>query len=157
MTRERCRCDGAGFFGSLCLDGACTEIAKHNDAAFADDFFANLVNGGEHAADTAGDCLIGYGAVRDGEMSFFSKAVAIELELNVFHPGGWSTIERSLDQRAQDVPDFRPAFLSWPPQKLRVLGAEDGAIGVVIKLTELRSPPEEHWKTVDEHEARHRF
>ncbi len=100
MTRESCGGNVAGFFSGLCLDGACAEIAKHDNAAFADDLFADLVNGGEHSANAAGDCFIGYRAVSDSEMSLFDEAVTIELEFNVFHPGGGSTVKWRLNQRA---------------------------------------------------------
>src|SRR6185503_18230466 len=107
MTVQRRGCNRARFFGGLRLDGSGAEIAKHDDATFANNLLADLMNRCDH------------------EMSLFSEAVAIELELDVFHPRGWPTIKRGLDQRAQDVPNLGPAFSGWPPEKLRMLGAED--------------------------------
>src|ERR1043165_7649674 len=157
MTIKSSGCHSASFFGGLGFDGARAEITGPNDAALADDFLADLMNGREHTADAARNGFVRHRAVRDGEMSFFSEPVTIDLQVNVFHPRGRSAVKRRFDQRAQDVPDLRPALSGWSSKKLRVLRSEDRSIGVVIELAEFRSPPEQQWKTIDEQEARHHF
>ena len=50
-----------------------------------------------------------------------------------------------LDLRTQDVPDFVPAFPAALAQRGRVeFGSRGLAIGIVIELNELRTPPEQH-------------
>ena len=145
----------ARFLGGLRLGGARAELVQGGDAPLADDFFGDLVHGGEYPADAARGGLIGHRAVGHGEVRFLSEAVPTHLELEILDPGGGSALERRVDERLQHVPDFGPAFPARQPQHLRVLGAEHRTIGIVVNGDVIRSPPKQQREPIGEQEAHH--
>src|SRR5580693_10308367 len=63
----------------------------------------------------------------------------------VFMPGRAFSPHDGFDLGADDVPDFLPAVLASLAERARVpLRAHGLAIGVVVKLDEVGSPPDEH-------------
>src|SRR5437763_12993966 len=96
----------------------------------------------EHAADAIAviDRAI---AVRP--IDLLESAVARDRNELIFMPGRAATAHHLLDLRTDDGPDFGPALppalteCAWMP-----LGAHSLAVGVIIKLNELRAPPDEH-------------
>ena len=125
------------------------------DAPLRDHLLGDLVHRGKHPADAVRRALIRHRAVGDGEMALLDVAVAVDLELDVLHPGGGAAVERLIDQRTDDVEDLAPAFAHRPAEELRMLRAEHRAIGVVVDLDVLRPPPQEHREAVGEQQAHH--
>src|SRR4029077_18355611 len=117
MLAQILRGDAARFFSAPVIGGACAEIAENDYAAFADNFFADLVNRGEHAADAIRGSVVRNGAVRNCKVCPSHEAVAIHAERNIVHPGGRAAMEGSLDERLQDVPDFTPYFGGGAPER----------------------------------------
>ena len=105
----------------------------------------------EHAADATAviDRAI---AVRP--IDLLESAVARDRNELIFMPGRAATAHHLLDLRTDDGPDFGPALpptlteRAWMP-----LGAHRLAVGVVIKLDQLRTPPDEHRVVCVEHYA----
>ena len=63
----------------------------------------------------------------------------------VFVRGPLAACHDLLDLRSEDVPDFLPAFPTALAQRGRMeFGSHGLAIGVVVELNELRTPPEQH-------------
>jgi hypothetical protein len=42
---------------------------------------------------------------------FLDKSVPVDFQRDVVHPSRRTAVERRLDQRLQDVPNLRPAFV----------------------------------------------
>ena len=66
---------------------------RHND--LANDFFSDLVDSGQHAADGAAYGLVRNWAVGDREVCLLQEAVPINLKQNVLVPGCRAVIIRS--------------------------------------------------------------
>ena len=82
-------------------------------------------------------------------------AVAVDLQEDVLHPRRRAAVEGRVDERADDVPDLRPALRGRLPHRPRVLGAEDRPRGVVVDLDVVRPPPEEELEAVDQEHPHH--
>src|SRR5215472_8030610 len=137
------------FIGGPRLTNRCAKVAKHLDPAFRHDFVRNLMNGCQHASNTAGDGFIRHGTIGDGEMGFFNKPMTSKLEENVVIPGSRAAIERPIDERPDNMPDLRPAFASRSTQDLgRVLGPGDGNVRIIVELDVMRPPPKNMGKTI---------
>jgi len=98
--------DGAGLFGSLGFRGTRPQIPQRDDTPLADDLLGDLVDGRQHSADPAGRGLVRHRAVRDGKVRFFGEVGTLDLQLKILHPSGRTAMERSINQRLQDVPNF---------------------------------------------------
>ncbi|MFZ2069602.1 MAG: hypothetical protein WAV27_26830 [Xanthobacteraceae bacterium] len=105
---EHRRGDRACVLRRLRVRCARAEIAQDNDTPFPDDLFGDLVNGREHAADAAHGGLVGHRTISDGEMRLFEKAVAIYVQLDVFHPRRRAAFKWRIDERLENSPDFGP-------------------------------------------------
>ena len=88
-------------------------------------------------------------------MGLLDVAVAVHLQEDVLHPRRRAAAEGRLDERADDVPDLRPALRGRLPHRSRVLGAEDRPRGVVVDLDVAGSPPEEELEAVDQEDPHH--
>ena len=110
VRRQRLRRDGARLLGGLRLGGMRPEVAQDRHATLADDLLGDLVHGGQHPADAARRGLVGHGAVGDREVGLLDEAVAVDLQEDVLHPRRRPAVEGGVDERADDVPDLRPAF-----------------------------------------------
>src|ERR1700734_1557398 len=99
-----------GFVGVFGFSGTSAEVAQDPHTAFGENLLSDFVDGGQNSPDAARRRLVRYGTVANGEMSFFDEAVAIDLEKDVFHPGGRPTFQRRLHQRLENGKDFGPAF-----------------------------------------------
>ena len=152
LGRER-----AGLFRRLRLDGPRAQITQRRHAPVAHHFFCDLVDGRQHPADPALDRFVGRGAVGDREMAFLDETVPVDLQADVVVPAWRTALERTVDQRSDDMPDLRPALVCWAAQRLvGVFGSGDAAVGVVVKLDVVRTPPEYVRKAVGEEYAHHR-
>ena len=96
----------------------------------------------QHAADTV---IFVDRAVAVGPVDLLQPAVPRHRHQLVLVPGGAAAAHHLLDLRADDVPDFSPAFATALAERARMaLGSHRLAIGVVIELNEFRTPPDEH-------------
>src|SRR5215469_1273491 len=75
------------------------QIAQDDDAPLTNDLLCNFVDRRKHPADPAWRGLVWHGAVGDREMRLFGEVGALDLKLEVFHPGRRATIEWGVDQR----------------------------------------------------------
>src|SRR5580658_4398052 len=125
------------------------------DSPFTDYLFGDLMYSGQNSADAAGRCFVRNRAVSDGEMRLFEEAAAIDLEWDVFHPGGLATVIWGFDERFQDMPDLLPHLAHRQAKRPRVLGAKNRDIGVVIERAELRTPPKQLREPIGEEKTRH--
>ena len=102
------------------------------------------------SADAA--CFVPDGAVGEGEPGFLGIAVPQHYQRQVFmerrFPG-----KGAVHQRADVRPDIRPYLGERLAERLRMLGAEDRQIAVVIEERQFRSPGYEHRELGIEQEA----
>jgi len=97
------------------MDPAIRKVASKLEAcltavrsvALTDDLFRDLVYRADDAADPAWWCVVQHRTVGDGPVRFLHESPAVHVQENVVHPRRRATPERGLDQRADDVPDFR--------------------------------------------------
>ena len=155
VRRQRPGRGGARLLGGLRLGGVRPEIAQDRHATLADDLLSDLMHGTQHPADTPRRVVVGHGAVGDREVGLLDVAVAVHLQEDVLHPRRRAAAEGRLDERADDVPDLRPALRGRLPHRSRVLGAEDRPRGVVVDLDVAGSPPEEELEAVDQEDPHH--
>src|SRR3954447_11405220 len=99
------------------------EVAQRAEAALADHAAGGLGAGDEQPADAAG--FVPDGTVAEGEVRLLDVPVAIHEEQEVVRPGALPVPHHLGVQRADDVPDLRPALLPALSERARVLGAED--------------------------------
>ena len=145
----------AGRLVGLGLGDARTEVAQDAHASFANDLLGDLVHVGQHAADAARRVLVRQRTVRDSEMAFLDEAVTLQLQLEILDPGGGATVEGSVDQRLEQIPDLRPAVACRDAHGARMFGAEDGRVGVVVDHDVLGPPPQQRGKAVREYYRHH--
>ena len=88
-------------------------------------------------------------------MGLLDKTMPVDLKEDVLHPGRGPAIERPVDQRPYDVPDFRPAILCGLSQGPRMLRSRNRAIGIVVQLDVFRSPPQQQRKAVGQQKVDH--
>src|SRR5882672_8839339 len=136
------------FLGRLRLGRTGSQVAQQQYAPFTDDLFRYLVHCADDTADSAGLGVIWYRAVRDRPVSFLHESLSIHFEENVVHPGRFTTVKWHFNERADGVPDFRPTFACRLAHRTRVLGSERGPGCIVVYLTELRTPPQEHLEPI---------
>jgi hypothetical protein len=96
----------------------------------------------EHTADAV---VLVDRAVAVGPVDLLQPAVARDRNELVLMPGRTAATQDLLDLRADDRPDFGPAFPAALTECARVALRSHGlAVGFVIKLDELGAPPDEH-------------
>src|SRR4051812_129847 len=96
----------------------------------------------QHAADTV---VLVDRAVAIGPPDLLEPAVARHRHQLVLVPGRAAAAHHLLNLRADNGPDFFPAFAARLAQRARVpLRTHGLAIGVVIELDQLGTPPDEH-------------
>ena len=114
-----------------------------------------------HRRDDAADFPVGGGVghrtIRDREVRFLGEPVPLHFEEDVVHPRRRSAVERRVDQWSDDVVDLPPALSDGLPQRLRMLGAEDRTVRVVVQLDVIRAPPQQNRESVGQEEADHRL
>ena len=82
--------------------------------------------------------------VRDVEIGVFGEAVALEREEQILAPERLAGADDVGEQPVQHaVPDFTPRVAAGQPERLRMLRAEDGTVGVVVEDDELRAPEQD--------------
>ena len=155
MVRQRVGGDLAGLLGGLGVPSPGAEVPQNGKAALADNLLGDLVHRRQHAADAARRGVVGNRAVGEGEMRFFEKPVSVDLQRQVIHPGRGTAAERAIDQRADDMPDLRPAFARRLRQRSGMLLSQDRAIGVVIDRDVMGSPPQQQRKPIGEQQIGH--
>ena len=105
----------------------------------------DVVADDENASNPAGRVLIVDRAEAVGPPHILAFAMPGHRHELVFMPGRAFSPHDGFDLGLDDVPDFLPAFFSSLAERARVaLRAHCLAIGVVVKLDEVRSPPDEH-------------
>jgi hypothetical protein len=96
----------------------------------------------ENAADAV--CFIDR-AVAVGPVDLFEPAVTRDRDQLILMPGGAAAAHHLFDLGTDDGPDFGPAFAPMLAEcagmPLRTHGL---TVGVVVKLNQLRPPPDEH-------------
>src|SRR5437870_1965575 len=95
----------------------------------------------QYASNPARRGFIGYRTVGDRKVGLLEEAMAFQFELDIFHPGGRAPMERGVYKRSEDVPDLRKALTRRLAYRLRMPGAKQRPISVVVKLAVLGSPP----------------
>src|SRR5688572_8481664 len=120
MLRENVDGGDAGLDVGARFGDPGTQVAQDADAPVTDDLLGDLVNRREYAANAARRGFVGYRAVADGEVGFFDEPMPVQIELEVFDPGGRSTAERGIDQGPQHVPDLGPAIARGDAHGMRM-------------------------------------
>ena len=138
-------------------DGSRAEVSQREHTSLADDLFGGLGDRRDDAADSAVGGRVGHWTIRDREMRFLGEPVPFHLEQDVVHPRRRSAVERRVDQRSDDVVDLPPALADGLPHRLRMLGAQDRTVRVVVQLDVVRAPPQQNRKSVGQEEADHRL
>ena len=155
MLRERLGRNGAGLLGRLGLRRAGAEVAQDHDATLGNHLLCNLVHRRQHAADAPRRRVVGNRTVGDREMRFLDEAMATDLQKDILHPSGRPAVEGRIDQRLQDMSNFRPALAERLANRPGVLRAEHRTVGIVVNRNVFRPPPEQQGKPVRQQEADH--
>src|SRR5579863_2660933 len=88
---------------------------------------------------------VAYRAIAVGPVNVVEPSVAEDGYELILVPTGFTPRHHRLNFRADDVPDFRPAFSpSLAKRGWMFAFAKTGAVRIVIKLDHLLSPPQEH-------------
>ena len=141
MPGKRLRSDAACFFGAALLRRLNPEIAQNGDATFRNDLFADLMHRRQYSPDAAGRSGVRYWAIGHRKMRLLGEAGPLEVKLKILNPGRRAAIEGRIDQRLEDVPDFRPAITDRKTKRVRMLETENGDIRVIVKGNVVRPPP----------------
>ena len=117
------------------------EVAQQREATLANDPLGGLRDDAVHAAD--GARFDTDGIVRNVEVGFLWKSAPFQLKQQVARPecfaGSYDVGQQSVQLT---VPDLVPRLPSRKAERLRMLEAEHGPVGVVVQDGELR-PPEQ--------------
>src|SRR5579862_871897 len=148
MRPHHCRGDHTGVRSRPGFRRACPEVAQDGDAPLAHDLFGDFMHGGEHAANSAGRCVVRHGAMGNREMGFLDESSPVDLELNILAPCGRTALEWRVDQGLQDVPEFGPTIAHGVSKAPRVFAPHNRAVRIVIDRDIFRPPPKELGKTV---------
>src|SRR5882672_5741213 len=98
-----------------------------------------------HDKDTANAAIVVDRTIAIGPVDLLQPAVTRDRNELVLMPGRASAAHHLLDLGTDDLPDFSPALPSALSKRARVaLGSHRPAIGIVIELNELTTPPDEH-------------
>src|SRR5262249_45365334 len=120
-----------------------SQIAQYSYATLRDDLARDFMHRGQHSTDSGWNSLIGHRTVRDGEVRLFQKSVSIDHQQDVVIPCCRTAVKGSVDQGADNIPDFRPAYICRLAQDfLRMFCSGNRTIGIVVKLNVARSPPQ---------------
>jgi hypothetical protein len=134
LHRQRAR-----ILGGACGRIARGEVPQQREPALANDALGRFGDDAVQAANGAG--FVAHRIVGDVEVGVLDEAVALEREQQIPGPEGLAGAHHTLEQRAQLLlPDLAPRDPRRQPERVRMLGAEDGTIGVVVETDELRSP-----------------
>lgn len=88
------------------------------------------------------------------EIGLFQKSVPLEFEEQVLGPERLAAADDARQQVVQQaVPDLAPRAATSEAERVRVLCAEDGPVGVVVQNTELWSPEEDDLRPGGEQHA----
>src|SRR6185437_190166 len=148
-------CDSTDVLRGSTFGQTGTEIPEQRDATFSYNLLSNFVHGGEYAPNAAWDGFVRHWAVGNSKVCLFDKAVAIDFKSDVVVPSRRTAIERRIDQRLKDVPDFFPTLADRLTQCPWMFRPKHWNIGIVVDRYILRSPPQEQWKAVGKQETRH--
>ena len=158
VLRQDVRGGGARLLGRPRFhDRLRAEVSQCEHTSLADDLFGGLGDRRDDAADAPVGGRVGHRTVRDREVRFFGEPVPLHLEEDVVHPRRWSAVEGRVDQRSDDVVDLPPALADGLPHRLRMLGAQDRTVRVVVQLDVVRAPPQQNRESVGQEEADHRL
>ena len=115
------------------------QIPQQRHATRAHDTVRGLGDDAVHATNAAG--FHAHGVIRDVEIGLFEKPMALDHEQEILCPERLACADDAGEQVVQHgVPDLPPCFPSRPAERVRMLGPEDRAIGVIVKDGELGSP-----------------
>ena len=107
--------------------------------------FGDVGANDQHSADATGLRFIVDRRVAVGPPDVLALAVARDRHQRLVVPCRAFAGHHEVDLRADDVPDFRPAFTAALPKRARMpLRSHRLAVSVIVKLDEVRSPPDEH-------------
>ncbi len=147
---QRLRRNGTRFLGGLRLGRTSAEVTEHHEAALSNHLFGYFMHYRGHAPNPGGHGFIGHGAVGDGPVGLFGETMALNFQEDVVGTRCLTTVIWSLDQRADDVPDLRPAFARRLTHGLRMLRPQTWLERIVVDLAKAGPPPQEHLKTIGE-------
>ena len=116
------------------------------------DVRGGLGAGAVHAGDVA--LLVDHRRVGEREPGGFLVALALHGQRQVFHVDRLAG-HRARGERADVVPDLRPDLLERPPDRGRVLGAQDLGVGIVVEEAQRRPPGHEHRELRSQQQADH--
>ena len=111
-------------------------------------FVGTSVDGFIARANGQFDFLPPDGGEPHGYNEFMASVDALVIGRKTFR--GRPTLKGCLNKRLKDVPNLMPALAHRTAEEVRVLGAEDRVIRIVVQLAKVRSPPEEHGKAIGE-------
>ena len=128
----------ADAFGLAEFAGAGVEFALGEDAV------GGLIAGDEDAEDMAFG--VAHRAVAPGPVDVFEVAVAEDGDKLIFVPGGLTVAHDEVDTGLDGGPGFSPAIAGGLTEGAGVTSscAEGGAVGVVVELDGVRTPPKKH-------------
>lgn len=96
---------------------------------------AHPLGGVGDQAQYAADAAIGFAhsRIRHVEIDGFAKAPAFYIEGAILGPEGLTGFTHAAQQRLEVVPQFAPVLVRWPPERIRVLGADRRGVGIVVQ------------------------
>ena len=109
-------------------------FSSRSASAFGQHLLRRLRDGAEHSGDLA--ALVADRRIGEREPGLLVVSLAVHDERQVLAIGGLPG-HRRVDQRADVGPDLRPDVVEAPPERARMLGAEDLGVGVVVEEAEL--------------------
>ena len=134
-----------GFLRRLGRHGQRAEVAQRPQSPLAEHALGRLGHRdevAEHVGALASDRAVG-----EREVGLFQVAVALHQELEVGGPGRIAGRHHVAVERPADVPDLGPALVAALAHRTRMLRSEEGPVTIVVKLHDLRAPPDRHRET----------
>ena len=142
LRGERVGGDAAGVVFGACGGVALGQLLQQRHAAFADHPLGRFGDDAIHAFDLAG--FAAHRIVGHVEIGFFQEPVALEFEQQVLPPERLPRADDASQQLVQHAgPDLAPGLPPGTAQRVRMLGAEDGTVRVVVEDGEFRTPEED--------------
>ena len=142
VVRERASDVGAGRVDAPGLSGLGREVAQQTQPTLADHLRGDLAADGQHADDMA--VVILGRRVGDAEISLLPVAGPLHQQWQRRGPVRLAGPHDAGDHRPERVPARRQRDADVAAERLRMAGADQLGVGIVVDLGEGRSPGQDH-------------
>ena len=156
QIRPKCRrSPGTHILRVAGVAGRRGEIAQQPQLAFADHPLGIVGIRTDDAAGTA--VIVRNGTVRKGVVGLLLITVALHDQELLLDEGALDAPHGGGEQRPDVRPDLPPYLRRWPPQRDRMLAADDGLVGIVVEKGELPAPADPDRLPGRQHDAQRGF